>query len=89
MSVKFSIDDYTTQIIKQWNKDTGNGGKLLATTLVPLPQPAGEYVIGEGYYELHLPIDKKPTWVKRIFCKFLLGWKWKNRIPSLKVADIK
>lgn len=39
-------------------------------------EPDGEYVIGQGFHELHFAISKTPNFVNRLFCKWCLGWRW-------------
>jgi hypothetical protein len=53
---------------------------LKVNSILAMLRPEGEYVIGEGLQQVHLPLSKKPNFVHRFFCRTLLGWQWIDKI---------
>ena len=51
----------------------------LKFTLIPPPLPAGYYCIGaDGFQSIAFPLTKKPSLINRIFCRWFLGFLWKD-----------
>jgi hypothetical protein len=43
----------------------------------PSPQPAGYYEIGG----LRLTLHRRPSWLARLLCRWLLEWEWHDGDP--------
>ena len=51
----------------------------MKNTEIKLPKTVGSYEItGSLNYTVHFNFTKKPKLINRLFCKWCLGWTWKD-----------
>ena len=56
----------------------GLRNEFLSIQSVNPPTYVGAYVIGGGNNNISFSLGIKPSYLNRFFCKWCLGWKWKD-----------